>query len=182
MLFRRARTGRAVSGALVLSALSAPLAGGCVPVDPSATDGGASSSSSSSGGSTSSGLVSIDVDALCQRLVGECRQPVLQQDCVSTFFPLRVSSACRNAIPAASCSDLTSTTSSLSTLCFPSCAKGTAPVCNGDGTITTCADTGNTHRKDCRDACTALGFTAWTGSCGTTYAGEVAAQPQCWCR
>lgn len=158
---------------------------GCEPIDPNDPNGtGASSTSSSAGGgaSSSGGLVPFDADALCNRLINECHQPALQQDCVSTFFPLRVTSACVNAIPGASCEDLVSTTSTISTLCFPACTKGTAPVCNSDGTITLCTDTGNTHRKDCRDNCTSIGYTAWTGSCGTTYAGETAAQPQCWCR
>ncbi len=160
---------------------------GCV-VDPTGgdADGGASSSSSSSSSSGaaagSSGLVAIDADTLCNRLITECGQQAQQADCITTFFPLRVTSACKSAIPTASCDDLKSTSSSISTLCFPACTAGSAPVCNGDGTITTCTATGNTHRNDCRDTCTSLGFSAWTGSCGKSYNNETSAQPQCWCR
>src|SRR6185295_921350 len=140
------------------------------------------SSSSSGSGATGSGLVALDADTLCTRLIKECGQTAEQQTCINTFFPLRVTAACKAAIPTAACADLTSNTSSLSTLCFPKCTTGTAPVCNGDGTLTLCTSTGNTHRNDCRDSCVADGYTAWSGSCGTTYATETAAQPQCWCR
>jgi hypothetical protein len=177
---RRVHTGKlAIGTALALLV-------GCV-VDPTGgagDDAGASSSSSSGDGGTApaSGLVAIDADTLCTRLIKECGQQALQQDCISTFFPLRVTAACKSAIPTASCADLTSTTSSISTMCFPSCSTSTAPVCNGDGTITLCNSAGSTQRKDCRDTCTAGGYTAWTGSCGTTYAGETSTQAQCWCR
>ena len=156
---------------------------GCV-VDPTGGEGtsSSSSSSSSSSGATTGGLVRLDADALCNRLITECGQPFLQQDCIATFFPLRVTPACVSAIPTAPCADLKSTTSAISSLCFPACSKGTAPVCNGDGTITICNDSGSTQRKDCTDTCTSAGYTAWTGSCGKSYAGETAVQPQCWCR
>jgi hypothetical protein len=189
---RRVRTATLLAYLAIGTALALGLGGtsamiGCV-VDPTggeAGDAGASSSSSSGDGGTpgaASGLVAIDADTLCTRLINECGQQAVQQDCINTFFPLRVTTACKSAIPTASCADLTSTTSSLSTTCFPPCSTSTAPVCNGDGTITLCNSAGSTQRKDCRDTCTAGGFTAWTGSCGKTYAGETAAQAQCWCR
>lgn len=152
---------------------------GCDPIDGSGTDGG------TEGGvpaTTTGGLQPIGADAICDRLIKDCGQSILQANCIATYSPNRVSAACVNLIPTASCADLANSASTVSATCFPGCTLGTLPVCNTDGTITICTDAGTTQRNDCRESCTAIGFTAWTGSCGTEYSGEVAAKPQCWCR
>jgi hypothetical protein len=158
---------------------------GCIPE--SQVDDGSSSSSSSSStsgtGATGTTYVALNADALCNRLITDCQQTALQQDCIAQYHPLKVTAACNTAIGAASCADLTSTTSTVSNTCFPACTAGsTPPVCNGDGTVTICNDAGLLHRNDCELSCQTDGYTHWTGSCGTAYAGQTAAQPQCWCQ
>jgi len=158
---------------------------GCIPesqVDDGTSSSSSSSSSTSGTGATGTTYVALNADALCNRLITDCQQTVLQQTCIAQYHPLKVTAACNTAIGSATCADLTSTTSTVSNTCFPPCTAGTAAVCNNDGTVTLCNDTGLTHRNDCEISCQTDGYTHWTGSCGTTYAGQTAAQPQCWCQ
>lgn len=152
---------------------------GCEITPVNSLDGGATEASASA---TASGLRPIGADKLCQKLVGECALGFTQSTCLNQYFPLRVSASCASAIPTATCADLATTTSAVSQSCFPPCAAGTAPVCNADETITLCTASNTVNILDCRDSCTASGYTAWTGSCGMTFDGQVAASPQCWCR
>jgi len=124
----------------------------------------------------------IGADALCQKLIGECGLALTQSACLAQYFPLRVVAACANGVATATCADFKSTTTAFSLTCFPACTAGTAPVCNADGTITLCTDSSTVNVHDCRDSCTSLGYTAWTGACGTTFDGQVGGRPQCWCR
>lgn len=151
----------------------------CDPVDGTGSDAG---TTADGGTAATSGLVALNADGLCNRLINECGYQTQQVDCINTFHPLLVTAGCNSGIPGASCADLLSNTSAIATLCFPKCTTGTAPVCNGNGTLTSCTSTGNTHVNSCDVSCTADGYTAWTGSCGTSYAGETAPQAQCWCR
>ncbi|MBX3227851.1 MAG: hypothetical protein KIT84_22845 [Labilithrix sp.] len=155
---------------------------GCEPPPGTESGGGGGGTLGDAGGSTTGPLQPLDADGLCKKLVGQCGIGLSQELCLNEYFPLRVTSACAAAIPSATCADLASTSSSISQTCFPPCSAGTAPACNGDGTITLCTASNTRQVRDCRDACTAEGFTAWTGSCGTTFDGQVAVTPQCWCR
>src|SRR4051812_8234503 len=101
----------------------------CDPIDGSSSDAGTTTDASK----TTSGLVPLNADGLCNRLINECGYQTQQVDCINTFHPLLVSASCNSGVPGASCADLLSNTSAIATLCFPSCTTGTAPVCNGNG-------------------------------------------------
>lgn len=149
-----------------------------VPGDGTSTS---SSGGSSSGTSSSSGRSPIDSAKLCNRLVNECGQQTTIAECQRQFAAILVTPACATGLTVASCRDLTLTTSSVATACFPPCS-GTISSCNGDGTITTCTTNGTTEVLDCAAACQADGDRAYSGTCGTTYGQEVADTPQCWCK
>jgi hypothetical protein len=156
---------------------------GCEPM-PGTSDGSTSSStsSSSSGGTpTSSGLRTIDTQKLCSRLTTECGQAFTVAQCSKTYGPLRVTAQCNATIDKATCAELLSTTSSVSTTCFPPCS-GTLATCNADGTLTFCTASGTTQTADCAASCVGDGFAAWTGTCGTTFEGQVSEKAQCWCK
>jgi hypothetical protein len=154
--------------ALALSALAA--------YDP----GCGSEATDSSGTAGTSGRATIDVDALCTKLISECGTLLTPVECKKQYAPLRVSSACAAALKKGTCAELTSPSSALIRGCFPACS-GTLATCNADGTITRCTDSGGSQVLDCAATCTADGFT-YTGTCGTTYKDRTAAVAQCWCQ
>lgn len=155
---------------------------GCEITPVNGLDGGSGSATDAAANVQPTDLRPIGADKLCQKLIGECALGFTNSTCLSQYLPLRVSATCASVIPMATCADLATTTSAVSQTCFPPCSAGTAPVCNADGTITLCTESNTVNIVDCRDTCTASGFNAWTGSCGTTFDGQIAARPQCWCR
>lgn len=173
----RPRTLAALLVALVGSVACEPLPNSGEGTSSSST----SSSSTTSSGSSATGRSAIDTSKLCNRLLGECQQSFTMAACVKLYGSLRVTASCLSAIDTASCADLLSTTSSVSTTCFPPCT-GALATCNADGTITFCTDSGSTQVADCASSCAAEGWSSWSGECGTTYQGQVVARAQCWCR
>jgi hypothetical protein len=123
----------------------------------------------------------LDANTMCTRLINECGQAITLSDCIKSFASLRVTPTCKSGIAQATCDDLTNPGSAVETTCFPPC-NGTIAQCNGDGTITSCTPDGTTQVLDCHDYCIAQGFTAWTGTCDTSYQGQTSASPQCWCQ
>jgi hypothetical protein len=140
---------------------------------------GSESSDAASGG-TASGRATIDVDALCRKLISECGTALTPAECKKQYGPLRVSSACATALGKGTCPELTSPSSALIRGCFPACS-GVLSTCNADGTITRCTESGGSQVIDCAATCAADGF-AYTGTCGTTYKDRTAALAQCWCQ
>lgn len=136
----------------------------------------ASGCSSSSGGAASDGP--RDAKAFCDK-ARSCGQPT--QNCDAVMAAVRVSQACVDGLAAASCADLTSSSSSAASTCFPPCS-GETTTCNGDGTATKCSD-GRTLVLDCAASCSLNGKT-YTGTCGPAYGAQKSAdgQPVCWCQ
>lgn len=157
----------------------------CDPAPDSGADGadGSSSSSSSSGvAATPNALRSIDYRTLCNRLINECAQPTTSAECNKAYQHLLVTGACNTQISTASCVDLTTPGSTALNVCFPRCTSSTLSKCNGDGTLTQCTAAGTQVVADCTLSCLSDGYSSFTGTCGSTYKGEVAQQDQCWCQ
>lgn len=170
----RARATRAVFVVVLFSVAA------CIPY----TDPNPSSSSGSSvanSGSASSARQAIDAQALCSRLIDECQQEMSKPSCLKSFAALRVTAACLDGIAKSTCADLTSSSGTVLATCFPPC-NGADATCNTDGTLTFCSAAGTTQVADCQASCVGEGFETWTGTCGTTFEGQVAERAQCWCK
>lgn len=154
---------------------------GFVACEPPPESGGSSSGSSGSRATgSSSSLKPLNEDVLCARLVEECFQPLTKPDCRRSFGALRVTEACVNALTSATCAELSSTTSAVSTTCFPACS-GALATCNADNTLTFCTPEGTTRVADCSESCVLDGYAKWTGVCGISHDGQTVARAQCWC-
>jgi len=139
-------------------------------------------STAGTGGGGSSG-VAVDADALCNKYVTDCHQATITlDDCKKTYVAVRVSQSCADAIKNATCTDLTSATSSTLDTCFPTCTTSGSQTCNGDGTVTTCSSSTHTYVFDCASLCSSVLNGTYTGTCGTTFEGQTSEKPKCWCK
>ncbi|MBX3263815.1 MAG: hypothetical protein KF782_29345, partial [Labilithrix sp.] len=145
------------------------------------TSSSSGASSGSTGGAGSAGRRPINSDKLCSRLITECGQAITMETCRRQFTAILVTGACADALAAASCTDLTTSSSPVLDTCFPPCS-GALATCNGDGSITVCTTAGTTNVLDCEEACKADGARAYSGTCGTSDGAQISDTPQCWCR
>jgi hypothetical protein len=150
----------------------------CDPLPGTGTDTG-------DGGAASTGLVAIDADAFCNKIVTTCKDTSLSlAACKKNYAAIRVSQACAAALPSADCAALTGAGSATRKACFPSCTSIGATACNTDGTLSICEQRsigGVQFFYDCADSCASLAMT-YTGTCGLTFEAQASTQAQCWCK
>jgi hypothetical protein len=139
-------------------------------------------SSSSTPTGSSSDRVAIDTTSACNKMINECKQAITQADCELSFEFLRVTPECANLFNTASCQDLTANGSSFEDTCFPKCTTPGSQTCNGDGTITICSDQSRTLIGDCAATCQKVLNKSYSGTCGTSYAGQTSDKDKCWCQ
>jgi hypothetical protein len=139
-----------------------------VPQNEDGTDGGASSANATH---------AIDAIKFCNRYITECKieQTVTVQACIDRYTPARVTPACAAKIDSATCSDFGT---AFTDLCFPKCSA--AGVTCGTDTITECDANLRAHTYSCEGICS-VSRARFSGTCGTTYQGEVAQDAKCWC-
>jgi hypothetical protein len=174
------------SASLVLSAaaLAAPtlalilvLAPGTIACD--VTDGGDAAVAEGAAAATNSHA--LDGTAVCNQLVVQCGETGLTlTDCEASFVAVLVSQPCLDGLKTASCTDLTNGASPIEQTCFPSCDAPGTNQCNTNDTVTECSSAGVTRVLDCKSLCTSR-MKSYTGTCATSFQGQTAALPQCWC-
>lgn len=148
---------RTLRAALLLAAGLGSAGGGC----------------SSGGGGGSSGSFATQ---FCAK-VSSCGQSLPL--CQGAFSALVLSSSCQQMLDGLTCTDLSAPTPpAWFSSCFPSCSTMSS-ACNGDGTITECDGTFQ-YVYECTGICTAESLT-YTGTCGTSYAGNTSTTAKCWC-
>ena len=147
------------------------------------TGGGGTGSGSGGGGGGGGGRrVAVDAVAFCERYSGECGQTELTRaECEQNFGLLRVTLECSQLLQVASCEELAEDGGAVDATCFPACTAPGAQTCNGDGTLTLCSDQARTLVVDCDATCANVAASTYTGTCGTSYAGETSEQDKCWC-
>jgi hypothetical protein len=147
----------------------------CVGCSSSAQGGG--SSGSDEGASLGAG--SQFASMLCANIAA-C--DITVADCQAVYEAVVLSPTCQTTFLQASCGDLSSTTTPPDLLpCLPACTITDVDSCNGNGTLTACAND-QQITLTCPGACAVKGLT-FTGTCSSTYMGAVAANgEQCWCQ
>lgn len=125
-----------------------------------------STSTTGTGDDADTERVALDADAFCAR-VDECNVDSITNDqCLLAFGSLLVTKACRDAIDAASCEELTADGADVEETCFPKCSGSGS--CDGE-TITRC-NKGRAYVGSCDALCKASGK-AETGECTDTSEG-----------
>ena len=132
--------------------------------------------------------VTLDADSLCDRRINTCMDTSVTLDgCKRAYSIMTVTQDCAEALNSASCQELLADDSRSANLCFPKCQTA-AKACNGDGTLSECAQLGSIMRVvvvDCAALCESgqvAGASKFTGVCGKTYKDtNVAAEDTCWC-
>ncbi len=135
---------------------------------------GCSSGSGNSGGS-GGGTASGPCADACNHMA-QCGA-VSQTECTSMCSAF--SSACLDAIKAASCADLNSSSSSVENTCFPPCS-GSTITCSGD--VASGCSNGHQITIPCGDLCTSKGK-SYSGTCGPSYQNQTCSNGSscCWC-
>lgn len=140
-----------------------------------------SSSSTGSGAGGGAHGNPVDAPSVCNRLVGECKQPITQAQCEQTFGVLLVSADCQAKFNSATCEEINQSGSGFDETCFPDCTAPSTQTCNGDGTITICSDEKRTLVADCAATCKSVSKT-YSGTCGKSFGAQTATSDKCWCQ
>jgi hypothetical protein len=136
---------------------------------------GCSSSSSGGGGGG-------ECSAACQHVVS-CDPSTTQSECESYCKGAHFSTACTDALKAASCADVQqgpSQSPAWANTCFPPCT-GTTATCSGSD-IAACSD-GHSYDLSCPYVCS-LNGKQFSGTCAASYSGQSCSNGTecCWCQ
>ena len=141
-----------------------------------------SSSTSGSG----SDRASLDANALCDKLINECKQTITPASCDLVLSVMRVTPECATKINAASCDVLAVSFNGNDDECFPPCTTPGTQSCNGDGTLTTCSNSSRTLVLDCAATCQKATNPpkTFSGTCGTSFGAQQSddGKEKCWCQ
>ena len=120
----------------------------------------------------------------CGRICGrraECPGHSGETECMDACVAAHYPAGCADAFDAASCTEISGSSSSPSFLnaCYPACAPD-GQVCQGD-TVAAC-NTGHLVQQDCDYRCKAQGGN-YAGVCAATRNGQPTPNglPDCWC-
>jgi hypothetical protein len=126
--------------------------------------------------------VAFDASQLCDLLVNKCAEPgatLTMADCLKDVPLVVVPPDCKAAFDKASAEATCTTGNDVINTCFPSCDAATVkPAC--DGTNIQLCSNNLTYTYPCDKVCAAVNGT-FTGTCGSTFAGQTSPTDKCFC-